>query len=228
MAPKRRRLGGLPAGVGIDLGVEHQHVDVAAATPARGRARHSRCRRPSRRRRRSRCCAGRDGRRPTAGRRAASFCPASASSLVFSSATRMRCARISDSWICGAVRIAVDQVLAELRRQRLQQRLAPGRDACRRPAGSRGRIRHCPRTANSTRPARALPGSSSRASPAGCRHRSRSSRWRWRPSAGRRTAATGASDRASRRSPRRRRRTRTAAPGTARRAHWRSRRGRGR
>jgi hypothetical protein len=28
---KRRRLGHLPAGVGIDLGVEHQHVDVAPA-----------------------------------------------------------------------------------------------------------------------------------------------------------------------------------------------------
>ena len=48
---ERRGLGRLAAGVGVDLGVQHQDVDVAAAWPARGPARRSRCRRPSRRRR---------------------------------------------------------------------------------------------------------------------------------------------------------------------------------
>ena len=48
-----RGLGHLPASVGIDFGVQHKDVDVAAANRARDRGRRSRCHRPSRLRRAS-------------------------------------------------------------------------------------------------------------------------------------------------------------------------------
>ena len=67
---ERRRLRRLAAGVRVDLGVEHQDVDVAAARRARGRGRRSRCRRPSRRRRRSRRSSSPGSRPRLAGRRA--------------------------------------------------------------------------------------------------------------------------------------------------------------
>ena len=74
----------------------------------------------------------------------------------------MRWARISDFLDLRRLEDRVGEILADLRRQLTQQRRAPARDACRRPAGSRGRTRHCPRTASSTRPARGPRGSSSR------------------------------------------------------------------
>ena len=65
----------------------------------------------------------------------------------------------------------------------------PPRGAGRRRAAGRGRTRRCPRTASSTRRGRAPRRSWSTAWSGGCRRRSRSSRSRWRPSGGRRTAA---------------------------------------
>ena len=179
---ERRGLGRLAAGVGVDLGVEHQDVDVAAAWPARGRGRRSRCRRPSRRRRRSRRSSSPGSRRACSSRRASG-----------ASMPPSVCLQGDDALALGR-----DAGLGRL--VGLEQRLRPGcrragrraarrssrgllACACRRPAACRGRTRRCPRTASWTRPGRGRRGRWCRASSAGCRRRSTSSRWRWRSAA---------------------------------------------
>ena len=96
----RRGLRHLAAGVGVDLGVEHQDVDIAAARPARDPGRRSRCRRPSRRRRGSRRSSS-PARRPALSRSRASR-RAIPASFCFSSATRSRCASMPASSIWSA------------------------------------------------------------------------------------------------------------------------------
>ena len=151
---ERRRLGRLAAGVGVDLGVEHQHVDVTPAGAARGRGRRSRCRRPSRHRRRSTRCAAPGGRPRCAGPRAAGPLDA-VEPTPSSSATRSRWAGCSNSRTWSASRIAVGQLRRRPRRAARAGGCGPGRCAGRRRAAGRGRTRRCPRTASSTRPARA-------------------------------------------------------------------------
>ena len=179
----RRRLGHLPAGVGVDLGVEHQDVDVAARRqhvveaavadvvgPAVAADDPDALLRPACRPR----PAGRGPRgvvRPRAG---------VACSSRDALALRVDAGLAWSGRPRGSPR---DQLVAD--RPRPAARAARGRTrpACRGPGACPGRTRRCPRTASWTRPGRARRGWSSRAWSAGCRRRSTSSRWRWRSAA---------------------------------------------
>ena len=184
----RRGFGHLPAGVGIDLRVEHQHVDVARRSPARDRVRRRRCRTPSRRRPpATRSCAPAcrqppAGRAPPANRAPASFC--------FSSATRF--ALRFDAGLLRLIRF--QQALHQSHRRagcasasskfaRIVGLLDPP------PAACPGQTRRCLQTANWTRPARAPANCWCTESSADCRRKSKSSRWHSRSAGGRRKAA---------------------------------------
>ena len=106
---------------------------------------------------------------------------------------------------CGASSSARDEVRRRRPAPAARAAAGPGRSGRRAPAASRGRTRRCPRTASCPRRAAAVGVDRPRASSAGCRRRSTSSRWRWRRSCGRRTAGSPASGTASRRSRRTRR-----------------------
>ena len=223
---ERRRLGRLTAGVGIDLGVEHQHVDVAAARqhvvePAIA---------------------------DVVGPAVAADDPDAAPDQVVDHRQQIacglarRCAASLSFSARDAGALRADLGLADLRRREDRSaRSSPTSGASCAQQRARqlqvlvGRQAKAQAELGVVLEQRVRPGRargprrpSSTASPAGCRRRSTSSRWRWRSAGGRRTAATAASDTASRRSRRRRRRTRTAAAGTARRARWRNRPARGR
>ncbi len=71
----------------------------------------------------------------------------------------------------------------------LHQRARRASCGCPRRGAGRGRTPRCPRTANSTRPARGRRGWSCTAWSADCRRKSTSSPWRWRSERGRRRAA---------------------------------------
>ena len=148
----RRRLGRLAAGVGVDLGVEHQDVDVRGRRRARGRGRRSRCRRPSRRRRRSRRSSS-PARRPTPARSRAARRVERREPSPAAAATRSRWAAIPASVDWSASRSAgtsspragaepADQLAGVLP------------SACRGPGACRDRTRRCPRRASWTRPGR--------------------------------------------------------------------------
>ena len=177
-----RGLGRLAAGVGVDLGVEHQDVDVARPRPARGRGRRSRCRRPSRRRRRSRRLR-RPGRRPRCSRSAGSRtrrCSASCSRSSHDPRRAGSATPASSPWSASSE--AGRRARRRARRPASATQLAgAARPGCRRPGACRGRTRRCPRTASWTRPARGRRRRCPTAWSAGCRRRSTSSRWRWRP-----------------------------------------------
>ena len=178
---ERGRLGRLAAGVGVDLGVEHQDVDVAAAWRARGRGRRSRCRRPSRRRRRSRRSSRRGSRRASSSRCAsepAIFCERL---LERDDALALR----GDAGLAGLVGLeeALHQVVADLageaahEARRLLLVLVDGQPHAEAELGVVLEERVRPGRAAAVAVLRC------RAWSAGCRRRSTSSRWRWRSAA---------------------------------------------
>ena len=184
-----RRLGHLAAGVRVHLGVEHQHVDVAPvantwssppepmsyAQPSPPTIHTLRRTRWSTTLSRSAVMAG--SRSP---RRS------------LSSATRSRWAANSDSRSCGAARIASTSSAPSVVAQFGRGVAGPAGRVRRWPTAGRARTPRCPRTGSSTRPDPARRRRWSTAWWAGCRRRSTSSRSRWRPSAGPRTAARAA------------------------------------
>ena len=189
---RRRRaacLGRLAAGVGVDLGVEHQHVDVASAGQHVVQAAEADVVGPA--------VAADDPDallRPGVGDdRAVALVPASdaaRASFCFERRHPLPLVRRCRPRSSGRPsRISVDQVVADVGRAGARA----GRGAyssllVERRGGSRGRTRRCPRRASWTRPGRGPRGWWSRAWSAGCRRRSTSSRWRWRSAAGRRRA----------------------------------------
>ena len=97
----RGRFRHLAAGVGVDLRIEHAAPSHCARSPGRGRARRSRCRRPSHRRRRSRRSCARACRR---WRAACSHHPCRAPQAAASArATRSRWSKMSASSVWSAL-----------------------------------------------------------------------------------------------------------------------------
>ena len=154
-------LGCLAAGVGIHLGIEARTRSRPRRTPARGRVRRSRCRRPSRRRRRSRWISSRGN--PCS----RESCAASAAASPFA----FRKLHELDNVGSGSVlrsRGVIARVEPRLRRGSRTLGSASGKQllglldhhlARRRydPAACRSRARRCPRTASSPKRGRDLP-----------------------------------------------------------------------
>ena len=149
---ERGRLGHLAAGVGVDLGVEHQHVDVAPAGQDVVEPAGADVVGPAVAADDPDAAPDQvvddaeqvgDGRRRPARRAAASARPPARAAR----AAPTRAAAAPPGWRRPAPR----------RPRRAARRAAagPGRCAGRRRAGSRARTRRCPRTASSTRPVRA-------------------------------------------------------------------------
>ena len=205
----RRRLRRLAAGVRVDLGVEHQDVDVAAGGEHVVEAAEADVVGPA--------VAADD---PDALRTSASASSASRRARRIRSRraeTRLRARRPRAPLRCDACLVLLVGRADACRRGRRQlvdraRRAAPARAVC----WSSARRMPRPNSALSSnsefahagpRPSALTPMAWS----AGCRRRSRSSRWRSRRGCGRRTAGSAASGTGSRRSRRTRRRTRTAA-----------------
>ena len=196
-ARARGGLGHLAAGVGVDFGVEHQDVDVAAGGQHVVQAAVADVVGPA--------VAAHDPhaaldqhvgqaeqvlgarRRASAFRRRPEPAPARLS-------RPDALALLGDAGFVGLVGVeqGLRQVVAERAGQRGRAARGRIRSACPASGGNPGRTRRCLRTASWTRPARALRGSWPRAWWAGCRRRWTSSRWRWRSARGRRRAATAA------------------------------------
>ncbi len=183
----RRRLGGLPAGVGVDLGVEHHDVDVVAARQHVVEAAEVDVVGPAvaaddpHRHGHERVREARERRGPVAGdarqpRRAA--------------ARRARAAARCRPRPRGPARRRAARGPAPRPPRPPSRRVGAGpRRAGRRPPPAcRVRTRRCPRTGSCSTPDPARPRSWPTASWAGCRRRSTSSRWHWRPPCDRRTA----------------------------------------
>ena len=145
----RRGLRRLPAGVGVDLGVEHQHVDVAARGQDVVEAADSRCRRPSRRRRRSRRSSSPAHRRARDSSRASAIvaCPRGARLQRCHALALRRDAGLGRSGRppSSAVGQRRRRSAGASRSHQLARVLAP---ACPAPGACRGRTRRCPRTAS--------------------------------------------------------------------------------
>ena len=184
---ERRGLGHLAAGVRVHLGVEHQHVDVAAGGQDVVQAAVADVVGPA---------VAADDPDALLHQGVGQAEQVAASRVVLSAPASLPCsvghplALGGDAGFVGLVGVqeAVDQFGAD--------HVAPAgspvrgrtRPACRSPGACPGRTRRCPRTASWTRPGRGRRLLTSRAWWAGCRRRSTSSRWRWRPSCGRRRA----------------------------------------
>ncbi len=168
-------LGGLAPGVGVDLGVQDQHVHVATASPARDRGRRIRCRRPSRRLPRS-TRSSEPGRRPPprdhlpGDRRVLRVGSRSSTDALHADLGSPRCFERGVPHINSHTRVATEVLLEPL--DQLHGQRQPEHRAL---SASRGRTRRCPRTASSTTRAPSRRGRCSRASWAGCRRRSTSS-----------------------------------------------------
>ena len=136
---------------------------------AHGRGRRSRCRRPTRRRRTIHTLRGSGDRARC--RRSVPRLASRPSRAALDSARRSRCARSSDSRSCGASRIFVHQLGAELPRSWITRPLRAIR--CRRSAAAgRGRTRRSSSNSEFDQAGRARRRPPSTASSAGCRRRS--------------------------------------------------------
>ena len=182
---ERRRLRLLAAGVGVDLGVEHQDVDVAAAGehvvepavadvvgPAVAADQpHALLHQVV-------------GEGLETARLGGLDCSAAPAAAPRPARAAPRCRPRSPGRRRAARRRARRRAAAPGARPAR----APRRRARRARAGTRSRTRRCPRTASSPTPDRGRRGWWCRAWSAGCRRRSTSSRWRWRSAGGRRRA----------------------------------------
>ena len=218
IAPRCGRLRRLATGVGVDLGVEHEDVDVAArgqdvVEPAEADVvgpavaaddPHALADQGAGQREQM---AGRVGRRRR--RRRPTSRPSSSSSSRDAPPLGEHGLLVVLAGVPGSRRPARGRPRRRARRAGREPSAAGPRGR----AGCPGRTRRCPRTGSCSRPARALRRSWPTASSAGCRRRSTSSPWRWPPASGRRTAGWPASGTASPRTRHRLRRTRTAAGG---------------
>ena len=148
----RRGFGRLPAGVGVDFGIEHQHVDVpaggqhvieAAVADVVGPAVAAQDPDALLDQRIGQRSAGRA--LPACRRRPASAC---------SSRHALALGEDAGFGVLIGVEDGLRQILADDRRSAAPPARARIRSACRRPGACPGRIRRCLRTASSTRPGR--------------------------------------------------------------------------
>ena len=174
---ERRRLRLLAAGVRVHLGVEHEHVDVAAVREHVVEPAVADVVGPS--------VAADEPHallHEVVGQRLqpARLCGLNRGELLPERLDPL--ALLRDARLARLVRVEErgDQRVADLRREPLQELRARRRRGRRAPSGIRTRTPRCPRRASSTRPAPGRPGSWCTAWWAGCRRRSTSSRSRWR------------------------------------------------